>query len=138
MKNFTLIVFLLLGYTLVGQEIYLVKIDSLSKEKKIDILPQYPGGIQSFYSDVKEKLLSAKFKKSQIIYATFIVEKDGSLSDIVISENCEPKMKKKFRKLLEQSKWTPGYLNGKPARVRFKLPVTVRSSYDGGVIREAN
>ena len=136
MKKFALVVFLLLGYTLVAQESYPIYVDSLSPEKKLEKLPQYPGGIQAFYDDVQKKLLSAKFKKSQIIYATFIVEKDGNLSDIVISENCEPKMRKKFRKLLEQSKWIPGYLNGKPVRVRFKLPVTVRSNNDGGVIRE--
>jgi len=60
------------------------------------------------------------------VYATFIIEKDGSMSDIHILKgvtNGQELDKEVLRVLNTMPKWKPGMTNGKPVRVRYTLPV---------------
>jgi len=54
----------------------------------------------------------------------FIVEKDGSISDVKPVLSVHPLLNKEaVRVVKSMPKWTPGKQNGKPVRVRFNLPV---------------
>lgn len=132
MKKILFFLILLVGYAGTAQEAIIVKQDSLP-EKKLEKIPEYVGGQQAFKDLIKRKTERIKITKSQIIHASFVVEKDGSTSNIVISENTEPKMAKKLRKIIEKSKWSPGYSNGKLSRVKFTFPMTVKTTADGGL-----
>jgi len=58
------------------------------------------------------------------VYVQFVVEKDGSITDIKIirgiGSGCDAEAKRAVKRM---PKWQPGEQRGKPVRVRFVLPV---------------
>ena len=96
----------------------------------IDVKPYFPGGIDKFYKFVgnnyqtpEEEGLKGK------VYVTFVVEKDGSLTDIkVIRDIGYGTGKEAIRVLKKCPKWTPGEQNGKKVRVLYSLPITIQSA----------
>ena len=63
------------------------------------------------------------------VYVTFVVEKDGSLTDIkVIRDIGYGTGKEAIRVLKKCPKWTPGEQNGKKVRVLYSLPITIQSA----------
>ena len=58
---------------------------------------------------------------------SFIVEKDGSLTDIKVEKSIDPLFDKEaVRVVKSMPKWEPGMWNGKPARVKFFVPIRFR------------
>ena len=54
----------------------------------------------------------------------FVVEKDGSIGDIIVARKVDPALDKEaVRVLKSMPKWTPGKQRGKPVRSYFTLPV---------------
>ncbi|RTY99974.1 regulatory sensor-transducer, BlaR1/MecR1 family protein [Flavobacterium sp. RSP49] len=91
--------------------------------------PDFPGGISEFY-----KFVGNNFKTPEQpnlkgkIYITFIVEKDGSLSDIKnIRDIGFGTGEEAIRVLKICPKWIPGKMNGVPVRVMYSLPITIQS-----------
>ncbi|RTY70651.1 energy transducer TonB [Flavobacterium sp. LB2P53] len=91
--------------------------------------PDFPGGISEFY-----KFVGNNFKTPTQpnlkgkIYITFIVEKDGSLSDIKnIRDIGFGTGEEAIRVLKICPKWIPGKMNGVPVRVMYSLPITLHS-----------
>ena len=96
----------------------------------IEVKPDYPGGLEKFYAFVgknyqapEEEGLKGK------VYVTFVVEKDGSLTDIkVIRDIGYGTGKEAIRVLNKCPKWTPGEQNGKKVRCTFSLPINIQSA----------
>ena len=96
----------------------------------IEVKPDFPGGLDKFYKFVgntyqtpEEEGLKGK------VYVTFVVEKDGSLTDIkVIRDIGYGTGKEAIRVLNKCPKWKPGEQNGKPVRVLYSLPITIQSA----------
>lgn len=96
----------------------------------IEVKPDFPGGMEKFYKFVgnnyqtpEEDGLKGK------VYVTFVVEKDGSLTDIkVIRDIGYGTGKEAIRVLNKCPKWTPGEQNGKKVRVLYSLPITIQSA----------
>ena len=96
----------------------------------IEQKPEFPGGIEKFYAFVgknyqapEEEGLKGK------VYVTFVVEKDGSLTDIkVIRDIGYGTGKEAIRVLNKCPKWLPGEQNGKKVRVLYSLPITIQSA----------
>ena len=96
----------------------------------IEQKPEFPGGIEKFYLFVgknyqapEEEGLKGK------VYVTFVVEKDGSLTDIkVIRDIGYGTGKEAIRVLNKCPKWLPGEQNGKKVRVLYSLPITIQSA----------
>ncbi|WP_310555983.1 energy transducer TonB [Flavobacterium sp.] len=94
----------------------------------IEVKPEYPGGIAKFY-----KYVSDKFKYPDDveelkgkIFVEFVVEKDGSLTDIkVLRDVGHGTGAEAIRLLKTVPKWKPGVMNGKNVRVRYSLPITI-------------
>ncbi len=58
---------------------------------------------------------------------SFVVGKDGSIQNIyVINGVCRSIRQECFRVVSGMPKWTPGYANGEPVKVRFTLPMRFR------------
>ena len=58
---------------------------------------------------------------------TFVVEKDGSISDVNVAKSVDPSLDKEAVRVLKQMpKWTPGKQKGEPVRVKYTVPVTFR------------
>jgi periplasmic protein TonB len=96
----------------------------------IEVKPDFPGGLEKFYGFIgknyqtpEEEGLKGK------VYVTFVVEKDGSLTDIkVIRDIGYGTGKEAIRVLNKCPKWTPGEQNGKKVRCTFSLPISIQSA----------
>ncbi len=91
--------------------------------------PDFPGGIMEFY-----KFVGNNFKTPEQpnlkgkVYITFVIEKDGSLSDIKnIRDIGFGTGEEAIRVLKICPNWIPGKLNGVPVRVMYSLPITIQS-----------
>ena len=96
----------------------------------IEVKPEFPGGMDKFYKYVgnnyrapEEEGLKGK------VYVTFVVEKDGTLTDIkVIRDIGFGTGKEAIRVLKASPRWNPGEQNGKKVRVLYSLPITIQSA----------
>ena len=94
----------------------------------VEVMPQYPGGQIAMMKYIMENM---KYPKQAMkkgiqgrVAVSFIVEKDGSISDVKPILSVHPLLNKEAVRVVESMpKWTPGKQNGKPVRVRFNLPV---------------
>ncbi len=97
----------------------------------VDNLPEYPGGIEKLYAFVKKNYVVPKVVieqdiKNLRVYASFVVERDGSLSDIkVLNDPGYGSGKELIRVLKMIPNWKPAVLNGKPVRSNYNLPFKV-------------
>lgn len=96
----------------------------------IEVKPDFPGGMDKFnafvaknYQAPEEEGLKGK------VYVTFVVEKDGSLTDIkVLRDIGYGTGTEAVRVLKKCPKWTPGEQNGKKVRCTFSLPISIQSA----------
>lgn len=59
------------------------------------------------------------------VYLQFVVEKDGSISNIEVVKSTDPEFSKEAIRILEKSPaWNPGKINGTPVRVKIHFPIT--------------
>lgn len=94
----------------------------------VEVMPQYPGGQIAMLKYIMENIKYPKQIMEEGIQGRvtvrFIVEKDGSISDVKPILSVHPLLDKEaVRVVKSMPKWTPGKHNGKPVRVRFNLPV---------------
>ncbi|HEY0744599.1 MAG TPA: energy transducer TonB [Chryseosolibacter sp.] len=84
--------------------------------------PEFSGGYDQMKKFIKDNLKNQKGKGT--VYVTFIVEKDGTLSEPKVLRSMSPAADKEaLRVVTMMPKWTPGMMRGKPVRVRFNLPI---------------
>lgn len=94
----------------------------------VEVMPQFPGGQIAMLKYIMENLKYPEQAMKEGIQGRvavrFIVEKDGSISDVKPILSVHPLLNKEAVRVVESMpKWTPGKQNGKPVRVRFNLPV---------------
>ena len=94
----------------------------------VEVMPQFPGGqiamLQYIMKNIKYPEQAMKEGIQGRVAVRFIVEKDGSISDVKPILSVHPLLNKEaVRVVKSMPKWTPGKQNGKPVRVRFNLPV---------------
>lgn len=94
----------------------------------VEVMPQYPGGqiamMKYIMENIKYPKQAMKERIQGRVTVRFIVEKDGSISDVKPILSVHPLLNKEAVRVVESMpKWTPGKHNGKPVRVRFNLPV---------------
>ena len=57
----------------------------------------------------------------------FVVEKDGSVTDVRIMKSVDPSLDKEAERVVKSMpKWIPGKQNGSPVRVNYYVPVVFR------------
>jgi beta-lactamase regulating signal transducer with metallopeptidase domain len=100
--------------------------------------PTFPGGIEKFY-----QFVGANFKTPSEpnlkgkIYITFIIEKDGSLSEFKILRDIGYGTGAEAIRVLKLSpKWIPGKIDGNPVKVMYSLPITIQSNNSKNVKEE--
>ena len=94
----------------------------------VEVMPQYPGGqiamLKYIMENIKYPEQAMKKGIQGRVAVSFIVEKDGSISDVKPVLSVHPLLNKEAVRVVESMpKWTPGKQNGKPVRVRFVVPV---------------
>lgn len=106
-------------------------VDAVQQEKifdKPEILPEPKGGMIAFRKWIGQNYIYPKSAIDAgvkgIIQVAFIVEKDGSVSNIKIKEDIGHSTGEAAVKLLEKlAKWSPGIDRGKRVRTAFLLPI---------------
>ena len=96
----------------------------------IEVKPDFPGGIEKFYKFVAKNYQTPEEEGLKgKVFVSFVVEKDGSLTDIkVIRDIGFGTGKEAIRVLKSCPKWTPGEQNGKKVRVLYSLPINIQSA----------
>ena len=91
--------------------------------------PEFPGGTQGLMKFLNENIkypIGAKEKGiSGSVITQFIVEKDGSLTNIQVRRGVEPELDTEaVRVVRAMPKWIPGKQRGQNVRVRYTLPIS--------------
>lgn len=94
-------------------------------------------GVQEFYKNFVDEFNAPKLSSNQNqlkILVNFIVEKDGSFSNVTIKDQSEEVTYEILRVLSKMPKWKPGYHDGQPVRSSFNLPIIIKlnNSNDDG------
>lgn len=95
----------------------------------VEKMPQYPGGMVALFEFLEKNLkYPADAQKQKVegrVIVSFIVETDGSISDINIVRKVFPSLDEEAVRLLGMMpRWSPGLQNGKPVRVKYAIPIT--------------
>ena len=93
----------------------------------VEVKPEFPGGMQKFYDFVGKNFKTPEDEEiSGKITVQFVVEKDGSLTDIKIVRDLGFGTGKEAERVLRKCpKWKPGIQNGRPVRVLYSLPISI-------------
>ncbi|CAA9198467.1 energy transducer TonB [Flavobacterium collinsii] len=86
----------------------------------LDVKPEFHGGLNKFHKFVNENFIKPVEEPTLEgkIHITFVIEKDGSLSDIKIIKHLGFNTANEAIRVLKQCpKWIPGELNHKKIRV---------------------
>lgn len=94
----------------------------------VDILPEFPGGEKGFRTYLSQNLnypsLARENKISGRVFVSYVVEKDGSLTDVKVLRGLGYGADEEAVRILKNSpKWKPGMANGKPVRVQYTIPI---------------
>lgn len=95
----------------------------------VEMMPTFRGGDLNKFrewvirrTNFPQEAIDRKIKGKVVI--TFIVETDGSVSNVTVVEGVDPLIDNEAVKAIESSpKWTPGMQRGKPVRVRYLFPM---------------
>ncbi len=89
----------------------------------------FPGGINKFRTFIADnyKIPNSFNKDVLFIKLVFIIEKDGSMTDIRMVGNGDKALEKEAIRVLKamNKKWTPGKINGEVVRSEKTLPIQI-------------
>ena len=94
--------------------------------RHVDKRAQFPGGPDSLKSFIESNLCYPNLLDcvEGSVIVRFIVEKDGSISDVKVIRSIEPLVDDEaVRVVRSMPKWIPAEKDGKAVRYRFMLPV---------------
>jgi TonB family protein len=105
----------------------------------VETEPEFPGGLDAFYGFLSRTIrYPAKDRESKVqgrAIVTFIVEQDGSLSNIkALRGPSESINAESVRAISLSPNWAPGRQNGKPVRVQYTVPVAFTLADEGNTI----
>lgn len=95
----------------------------------IETQPSFPGGFEYFYAYLKKEVkYPAEAVKNNVqgkVFLSFVVEMDGSLTNIKVERRLGSGTDEEAVRVLEESpKWTPGTQNGRAVRVKYNIPIS--------------
>ena len=101
----------------------------------VENLPEFPGGQDKFIAYLSKTIRYPAVDRENgtqgRVILTFVVERDGSLTDIKVSRSLSPGTDAEAVRALKSSpKWKPGIQNGRPVRVQYSVPVSFALAAD--------
>ena len=98
--------------------------------KSVDVAADFKGGINAFRQKVANGFDTESLGQEGAVVSgviTFVVETDGSISNIKISGNNSDFNKEAERTVKSiKTKWTPAQLKGKAVRSSFRMPISMK------------
>lgn len=94
----------------------------------VEVEPEFPGGVEALYKYLAENIkypVLAKEKGTQgRVYVTFVVEKDGSVTDAKVLRGVSEEVDAEALRVINaMPKWKPGMQQGVPVRVQYNIPI---------------
>jgi protein TonB len=97
----------------------------------LDKQPSFPNGMDGFYKYVANNFQRPELDEPQTIrvIVSFVIEKDGSMTNISVLQNPGFGMDKEAIRVLKalKTKWNPGIKDNQPMRTQFTLPITLKT-----------
>ncbi|MBQ9672677.1 MAG: TonB family protein [Prevotella sp.] len=97
----------------------------------VEQMPEFPGGQAALLKWISDHIrYPAVAEENGIqgrVVCTFVVERDGSVTDVQVARSIDPSLDKEAVRVLKQMpRWNPGKQNGSSVRVKYTVPVTFR------------
>ena len=97
----------------------------------VEKMPEYPGGQAALFeylsTNVKYPADAEKKKVEGRVLVTFIVNTDGSITDIELVRKAFPSLDAEAVRVISgMPKWIPGEQKGQKVRVKYTVPLTFR------------
>ena len=101
----------------------------------VEQMPVFPGGDEAMRNFIMNNIFYPEFERENcvqgLVVVSFIVEKDGSLSNFSLLKKVSPGIDSEAVRMLRlMPKWIPGTQSGKPVRVSINLPIRFTLSDD--------
>lgn len=102
--------------------------DILNTTITVDKLPEFPGGLEAFNAAVGKKFEAFEVEETITVYLSFVIEKDGNMTDIKVIRSATPSIDKEALRVLKsiRTKWKPGIKDGQHVRTLYRLPIKVK------------
>lgn len=125
-KTFTILL-IFYSIALFSQSNERVNDNNIYPLNSINVKPEFVGGIENLNSYLLESGFKTKEKGATKFFGFFVVEKDGSLSDVKFVGKIEPDKIKDLISLLKNSpKWHPGKMKDQIVRTLYSLPLYLK------------
>ncbi len=97
----------------------------------VEQMPSFPGGMGALMSwlsqNIKYPVIAAENGVQGRVIVQFVVEKDGSVTDVRVAKSVDPSLDKEAQRVVKaMPKWIPGKQNGSAVRVKYTVPVTFK------------
>jgi TonB family protein len=94
----------------------------------VDEMPEYYNdGMQGLFSflgeNIKYPVDERKRKVEGTVFVSFVVEKDGTVSDANVQKGVSPGLDNEALRVAKLTRWTPGKVGGRIVRARMVLPI---------------
>ncbi|MBR5325830.1 MAG: energy transducer TonB [Prevotella sp.] len=118
----------MLGLTTVNAQKTVVAQKNQQVFDVVEQMPEYPGGMQALFEYLSQNLKYPEDAKQQKVegrvIAIFVVETDGSISNVEVVKPVFPSLDAEaVRVLSDMPKWKPGMQSGKVVRVKYTVPI---------------
>ena len=99
----------------------------------VEQMPEFPGGSIELMKFLRENIkypeAASKAGTQGRVVAQFIVEADGSISNVKVLKNVSDEIDAEAVRVIKaMPKWKPGMQKGQPVRVKYTIPITFRQS----------
>jgi protein TonB len=97
----------------------------------VEQMPSFPGGPSALFEylskNIKYPVVAEENGVQGRVIVTFVVEKDGSITDVRVVKSVDPSLDKEAQRVVKSMpRWIPGKQNGSAVRVKYTVPVTFR------------
>ena len=96
---------------------------------KVDVAADFKGGINAFREKVAQNFDTESVDRTGMVSGviTFVVEKDGSISNLKVTGSSSEFNSEAERTVKAiKTKWTPAQLKGKTVRSSFRMPISMK------------
>lgn len=96
---------------------------------EVSVKPDFPEGMKEFYKYLSKNMRYpaelARQKINGTVMMKFTVNQDGSISNLVPTNNANPLFAQEAYRIISQSPaWVPGKIRGQLANVVFRMPIS--------------
>ncbi|MBR7019169.1 MAG: energy transducer TonB [Prevotella sp.] len=97
----------------------------------VEQMPSFPGGMGALMSWLSQNMkyppIAAENGVQGRVIVQFVVEKDGSITDVHVAKSVDPSLDKEAARVVKaMPHWIPVKQNGSAVRVKYTVPVTFK------------